>query len=329
MGLAPMEVAAGLRTLIGRPPTWIDNAGGNPVRGDMGTVVHASGGDGGTATIALVVAIAGACIAMASLVWNLALYRLSGARLQVRLIPAILTAQGHLLRGPDRGWRKRAPEGVGPGKDDVYVDIAIIKVTNVGRSAVSVSEIVLDFGRSGWRPGWRHTIGGMPIVIHECKDISGDVRLEAGQSISLAVDHELLVQRGMAAKRKAVRASATAAGRRPTLSSWRRRWSLSSPATIYYPGEGTPEQRAFVEVFRAVYPHDAAKLYEAWIAVTALMMRDSAAGSKEIADELAKVLDVGATPSLDLVTQALRIADRFPEQLTLGTKSIKRGSLGD
>lgn len=100
--------------------------------------------------VALTVAIAGAVISLASLAWNLTLYRLSGARLSVRLIPAILTPQGTLMRGPDRGWRKSIPDEFTDGVDrDLFVDLAIIKVTNVDRALVSVSDISLDFGRSG------------------------------------------------------------------------------------------------------------------------------------------------------------------------------------
>ena len=127
--------------------------------------------------IAVTVSIASACISLVGLLWNLTLFRLSGARLQVRLTPAAFTAQGNLMRGPDGGWRKPIPESMAKAVDDnPYVDLAIIKVTNIGRSPVSVSEISLDFGRSGWRPGSRHTVGGVPIPVHECRKFRGQRR---------------------------------------------------------------------------------------------------------------------------------------------------------
>lgn len=277
---------------------------------------------------ALTVAISSACISLVSLVWNLTLYRLSGARLVVRLTPAILTAQGHLLRGPEKGWSGQIPESFGNVDRDHFVDLAIIKVTNVGRTPVSVSDITLDFGRSGWRPGWRHTVGGAPIPIHECSEVAGDVRLEAGSGVSVAIDHQPLIDYGLQHRSKrsrSIRATATAAGRRPTRSSWRRRWSQGDDSKRYYPAVATPERQAFVEVFRAVQPHDISKVYEAWIATTGLSLRDANVGAMEVAEELGRVLELDPPVNMDLVMAGNRIVGLLPSEVNVGSEVVRRG----
>lgn len=284
------------------------------------------------AEVAIVVSVASASVSLGGLIWNLVLYRLSGARLNVRLIPAILTAQGHLMRGPDKGWRKSIPEEFsdGPARE-LFVDLAIIKVTNVGRSPVSVSDINLDFGRSGLRPWWRHTLGGTPIPVHECSAVNGDVRLEAGATISVAFDSRPLIEYGLSQTSKgkrSIRATATAAGRRPTRSAWRRRWTHRNLSKRYYPAESTPERDAFVEVFRAVYPHDPAKVYRAWTATTALLLSDADADAKAIADEIAEVLELDAIGSIGLVVAGMKIADYLPNEVKVGAKAVKRGEWG-
>lgn len=282
--------------------------------------------------VALTVAIASACISLAGLAWNLALYRLSGARLNVRLIPAMLTAQGTLMRGPDKGWRKSIPDEFSDGVDrELFVDLAIIKVTNVGRAPVSVSDISLDFGRSGWRPWWRHTISGTPIPIHECSAVDGDVRLEAGASVSVAIDSRPLIDHCLSRTSKgkrSIRATATAAGRRPTRSAWRRRWTHRNLSKRYYPAGSTPEREAFVEVFRAVYPHDPAKVYEAWVAVTSLLLRDVNAEASAIADEIAGALGLDDFASIRFVVTGMKVIELLPTEVKLGTKVVKRGEWG-
>ena len=282
---------------------------------------------------ALVVAIGSACISLTSLVWNLVLFRLSGARLEVRLLPAVLTSRGDILRGPDRGWRNNPPpDELSLRFDEGYVDLAIIRVTNVGRAAVSVSDIVLDFGRSNWRRRSRDTVGGRPIVVHECKEFAGDIRLEAGQGIAIALDHEPLIRFVVSRTSRrsvALRGSARAAGRRPTRSSRWHRWKVSGDHEIYFPRDETAEQKAFVEVFRAVYPYDIERVYEAWIAVTSLLLRDSTAGQKEIAAELAQVVNIDGPPSLTFFAASSRIAQLLPTEIKLGAVTFRRGLLSD
>ena len=199
-----------------------------------------------------------------------------------------------------------------------YVDLAIIKVTNTGRTPVSVSDIQLDLGRSGWHRRSRHAIAGRPVVVHECKAIDGDVRLETGQSFSVAMDHEPLIKHALALKSSksawhrpfarsvVVRASATGAGRRPVMSDWRRRWKVEANGQgVYYPRPRNPEHDAFLAVFRAVYPRDVTKMYSAWIEVKALWHRGGV-GVPEVEETLARILKIDP-PNFPLLTDAVQV----------------------
>lgn len=275
------------------------------------------------------VSIVALAVSITSLVWALALFWLSGARLQVRLVPAALTLHGHLLRGPDRGWRDEIPDEM-TGLDDVFVDLAIIKVTNVGRVPTSVSDIALDFGRTAWIRRGRHTISGRPVEVHHCKALAGDdVRLEPGESISVAVDHEPLVdcaltRERLGAGRDAVRATATPAGRRSRRSSWRRRWLLGPGSSIYAPGERSADHQAFLETFRMVHTFgDVTKLYEAWVEVGAFWLYTTE-GASELASRLRPLVEA-SDADWRLVVAATQILEAFPAQRDVFGELVGRG----
>ncbi|MGH2730269.1 MAG: hypothetical protein ACRDJI_06615, partial [Actinomycetota bacterium] len=60
----------------------------------------------------LIISIVSASFVAGGVIWQLALYRLAGARLEVRLTPAVVTATGGVIRGPQRGWGRRVPEEI-------------------------------------------------------------------------------------------------------------------------------------------------------------------------------------------------------------------------
>lgn len=229
------------------------------------------------ATIALVVSTASAAFTGGGLVWQLLLYRLSGARVGVRLIPAILDANGTLARGPDRGWpAKVQPTSIlslGPW----FVDLAEVRVTNLGRTAISVSDIGLDFGRLHWWSIGRYTIRGVPVAVHDgCLDEV--VRLETGESVSVFLDLWQLVKShhsGRAGKSR-VRASVYPAGRRKKRSKWRKRWVFhGSRKTLMPTQQISPELRAYQAFWRAVRqsPDMAAAASSSWFPVLQFLKR--------------------------------------------------------
>ena len=255
-----------------------------------------------TATVALVVAGCSAAVSLTGLVWQLMLYRLSGARLDVRLRPAVLSLHGRLASGEERGWRRQVPQLDRIRLEDGFVDLAEIRVVNIGRSPVTVSGVTLDFGWSK-RPWLRNTLGGIPVPIPYGVEHAGDHRLEVGASLTMYVDHMPLVDdvRHERPAVRSVRASAQGAGKRPTRSKWRRRWRLSSNRRIAltYAPELSNRIETFRRVFRVVYPRNITKLYDAWIKVGSLY---SEGGEKPTADMVAECLArLFDQESLDLV----------------------------
>ncbi len=269
-----------------------------------------------TASWALIVACASAAISLTGLAWQLTLYRLSGARLSVRLRPVVRNALGNIARGPERGWSSMPAPFSEMNLDEGFVDLAEIRVVNIGRAPVTVSDITLDFGWSK-RPWWRHTVGGTPIGMFDAVDAAGAHRLEVGASLTMFVDHTMLIDavRRDRPEVRAVRASAQGAGKRATRSPWRRRWKLSHTAghTWPYPAEKSSDIEAFRLIFRTVYPRDVAKVYDAWISLGALYLGDRSItkpSGLEIAEALAEVLEVPPT-STDLIVAGIRLERTF------------------
>lgn len=261
---------------------------------------------------ALVVAIAAATISLVSLVWQLVLFYLSGARLAVRLFPAALTIHGHVLTGPERGWR-HAPESLRRTLDDGFVDLALIRVVNVGRAPVSVSQIALDFGHEGWRFWSRHTISGQPVPAGSGATSTEVVRLDVGEACDVYVDHIPLVEHVRATRphARALRASAWPAGRRRRRSPWRRRWHIAKGRPLGWPHPtAATDLEAFREVFRVVYPRDVKKLYGSWVALGALRLRNPHPSAAEIRDALEEELEVSDV-AMDLVKASIAIEHLF------------------
>lgn len=146
---------------------------------------------GGPAIAALILSITSACITLGGLVWQFTLYRLSGARLRVDLL--------FHYRGESRaivqtaGGKRKAfsdPQFEDHSLDDLGIEAVRVRVTNVGRTPVSVDDIALDVGRTRtgkvWRRGRRWitppTFRDEDSKDRELREPTGDgpVRLEAG-----------------------------------------------------------------------------------------------------------------------------------------------------
>lgn len=220
----------------------------------------------------IVVSVATAAFALGALSFQVVRYWLDGARLQVRLIPAMLDSLGTLARGPDPGW-ETSPDhkefAVVNGLGGWYVDLALVQVTNIGRTAVPVTDLALDFGRPfqwPWSQGRprplrqaRRTMTGAPVVVF---DASTDdvVRLEPGESVLRFFDlcPMTMAMREARPAVMTIRASAVRAGRRrPTLSKWRWRWRMRAGEGHRRGESESPELRAYRAVWRSlrVYAH--------------------------------------------------------------------------
>lgn len=239
---------------------------------------------------ALLIAIISVGVAAGGLLWQLIFYHLSGSRLEVRLSPVLVDERSVIKEGPESGWKKGPPpfpEAIGPW----VIDLAHVRVTNVGRTPVSVSDVSLDFGRYRWfRHRSRIRMSNVPVSVLKGREETA-VRLDAGESTSNYFDIWPLIEEARKWKHGVltVRASAQPAARRPKRSRWRRRWRIPPDAkTLRTPDDAAPanELRAFHAVWRQlrIDPDAFALLEVIWRVIQPNL--STAATSADLTDEL-------------------------------------------
>ena len=216
----------------------------------------------------LVIALVSLVLSAASVLSQLWHFRRSGPRLKIRLIPAVLTHTGTLVRGPDDGWSAAPPERRFGARDELWVDVAELRVENRGRLPVSVSDVGLSFEPRLNKLPW--TITGKPIAVHGGVEDGRSLRLEPGESRSVFVFVWPLLAWGLAeveGDTLRVRASATAVGRpRPLRSATAAEWKVRRGALQLYPhAEVTRHVQTFQAIAHAWPTSDITKLYEAWL----------------------------------------------------------------
>ena len=230
-----------------------------------------------SAEVAVWVAIGSAAVSLTSLIWQLTLYRLSGPRPVVRLIPAVLTETGHLIKGAPKGWRASMPPDLNVVYERPWVDAAVIEVVNIGRAPISVSGIGLDLGANRrWKPWERHTIVMPSVAAHGASAETDSVRLETGQSHTVIVDPWPAIRRTRKRGRRThIRASVVPAGRHSARSKWRHRWIVDPDRRYLWPfGPEGDQVDLFQAVWRAVAPYAPDQVYSAWLAVAELLLPD-------------------------------------------------------
>jgi hypothetical protein len=187
------------------------------------------------------------CISVAALVvsilvfsWQVASWWLSGSRLKVELILGYLGADGSSVRYPTGRPTRKAPawsKNFRRHTSDLGIEFAEVRVTNIGRTPVSVEEISFDLGRCSWRSLRRNGI--TPTLFYDPReaigsdddprDLKSSYRLEPSANVTIAFNlwpvmahHEF----GTKAGKVRVRGSARAVGRRATRSKRRYKWKL-------------------------------------------------------------------------------------------------------
>ncbi|MDX1870966.1 hypothetical protein SBI67_02425 [Mycolicibacterium sp. 120266] len=197
------------------------------------------------AVIALVVAACSALITLFGFAWQLALYKLQGARLKVEIAFCYLTDHGMTLtlRGPGR--RTPTFAAIRSRNDGLFygIEYGLVRVTNIGRTPVSVENISFDLGRSQ-----RFKLGRSTVVPTSFADADTEVepfesgrphRLEPGDNVTAAYHLWPTLASPSLGTRSGrnpllVRASATAVGRRATRSSRRSAWRFEPGATSWF-----------------------------------------------------------------------------------------------
>lgn len=211
--------------------------------------------DNTVAIVALVVSICSASVTLGGLVWQLVLYRLQGARLKVQMLFRYQTGHGMTVTVSET--RRRHTWQRANSEYELHwdgIEYALVRVTNIGRTAVSVEGISFDLGRTHWYRRGRSTV--TPIEFNDPSDenskpsgLTEPRRLDPGANVSVGLhlwpalaDPKLRAHRGR--RRLVVRATAQAVGRRPTRSARRYAWRFRAgdPPTWfrgYTPGPDT------------------------------------------------------------------------------------------
>jgi hypothetical protein len=178
---------------------------------------------------AIVISSASAAVALGGLAWQLTLFKLSGARLRVQMVFAYRDDLGSTFsvsegRRMQPDWEKVATKFQARG-----IEFVVVRVTNIGRTAVSVENISLDVGRSRWWRRIRRTITPNlfvdPNSDEDPPETKRPVRLEPGANVSVPLHLWPAAEAAARGRERYVlRGSAHAVGRRVTRSKWKYRW---------------------------------------------------------------------------------------------------------
>ncbi len=162
------------------------------------------------------------------------------------------------------------------------IDLAQVQVTNIGRSAVSIQSVALDFGRVralSWR---RCSTAGFPFAIRGGVD-QFELKLEPGDVIKVFFDFWPLADasKGRSCRGHRVRAVVRTAGKRRKLSKRLSRWKVSQDAVSLFPyHKTTPDARAFRELFRRIVRNNGEECFKsAWPSVALALKNNPSQGS--------------------------------------------------
>ncbi|MBM4723170.1 hypothetical protein GS439_11315 [Rhodococcus hoagii] len=205
-----------------------------------------------TAQTALIVAVVSASVTLLGLLWQLALYKLSGSRVRVRLFPVVMSRNGTALARGAQGGAMSGRVGGFHEPGQLGIELALVQVTNIGRVAVSVENISLDLGRCKWWSWSRYTVA--PHTVERpghSREI--ECRLEPGGTVKVLFVLEAALRDHLptAGRVRCVRGSAKPANRwRAVRSPFWLRWRFE-PGRATFLGEdaNTPAHRAYRELW--------------------------------------------------------------------------------
>jgi len=259
---------------------------------------------------AFVLAVISIVVAITSTVWQMVLYRLSGARLRLDIKPGVVTHRGTLVRWDGRRWPTRRPDVLGWSEDDLWFEVVELVVSNQGRTVVWVSDLGLDFGRrSIRRPRDRAVISVRPIVVSGSLAGGGTIRLEAGEHKTMYVPVFDVVdwaaqEIGHPVRR--VRAKVYFAGVRTKRSPGRRAWRIVDGSAQYPHMAISRPCLIFRELLRVWPTSDISDLYEATLQV--MIVLDGHPGRRP----LIEVVEPFVPSLLDRVRLVQRLGELGP-----------------
>ena len=254
-------------------------------------------------------------VALVGFGWQVLSYRLSGARLQVRIIPALMTVNGGVFRFPQSGRSKQEP----PARfttlaTEPAVELAVIEVINVGRLPVSISNVALDLGIPSVRRPWqRLSRAGHPVAVADGKPAAerGDepVRLEVGERYSVFMYVPEVVP---CPAPKSIRATALPAGGRAKRSPWPRRWRAGGDFPRCRHGRNdSVNQQLLDAVFPLVKAADPLMLLNVYLAVGGMCRTQSTVDYDDAFKTLRSSLGEAATAYFMLAHNAATEIERL------------------
>jgi hypothetical protein len=210
----------------------------------------------------LIVSICSATFTGGGLLAQYLFYRFNGARLKVQLV-FCFRSDYSMTVSCTGARRKISLEQI---RKNHYIDLGIeyanVRVTNIGRTPVSVENISFDYGRIKWFRRWRQTV--VPMQFIDPNDASAErydaspQRLDPGDNITVSFhlwpalgDPDLFKHRRF--RRLVVRGSAQAVGRRATRSRRRDAWRMRKGELSVFRDITLPSPD--LRVYRALWHH--------------------------------------------------------------------------
>jgi hypothetical protein len=173
--------------------------------------------------------VLGFILALAVAAWNMFKFWQEGARIRVTMKPG--TLGGSALTTMTTLRPDRHPGSTGRNGSRFNVEVALVQVENFGRTAVTIRDTGLDFGRTSpwkvWKRG-RHTISLKFLKFEGC-ETDPKIRLQPYDSVQFLINmnHALYVAQTMGPKTFNVRVSLQVAGKGIVRSPWRDRWHFA------------------------------------------------------------------------------------------------------
>jgi hypothetical protein len=236
--------------------------------------------------VAVLVASVSLALSISGFIWQLALYRLSGARIRIVIARAVMTHRGAVLAGHRGRWPKLSMDMAFLSEGDLWVELARIDVANIGRTAIWVSDIGVDFGRDCiFKMGQRTRVSLRPLAIGEGLVDNSAKRLEPGQATVMyfpIVEITDWARKG----RRVARGTATLAGRRAKLSPLRHALVTRQGDPGRLPGLCATKEVLVFQLLVNNWPtSDVDQLYEAWLGVWIALSPEMQKGTVEEALE--------------------------------------------
>lgn len=222
------------------------------------------------------IALIALAVSVAVGLWTIAQYLLEGARVRVRMNAAVLDE--YAIRRSVKSWT--TVEHMARLEGGWYIEAVEIEIENVSRSALTVSDVSLDLGRTRRFGLGRRTIGPYPLSAPDATQ-ERSTRLEPFARCSYVFD----VWRALRAVEKdkfaavqfpvRVRASVRVAGRiRRRRSPLRRGWVVAPGQMTFFSGPTEIGLAAWQSLFRHLPRDEEGRLHHSAVG-TALAIRDT------------------------------------------------------